>query len=87
MIVQSDFFNESPIGTVLAVVLTANVWTAGAPGNVRVPGSAVGLTKDSVINVSQVVTLDRTFLVEQVGVLPARFQTQVDKGLRMVLQL
>ena len=60
--VSSDAFNRSRIRTVIAVVLTANLRLVDAPGNVLVPGKASGLPKDSVANVSQVVTLDKEFL-------------------------
>ena len=65
LIVQSDAFNRRRIRTVIAVVLTANLRLVDAPGNVLVPAKASGLPKDSVANVSQVVTLDKNFLTER----------------------
>lgn len=87
LIVQSDSFNRSRIATVLAVVLTGNLRLVDAPGNVLIPAGAVGLPKDSVANVSQLVTLDREFLEKRVGRLPARLMAAVDAGLKLVLAL
>lgn len=87
LIVQSDEFNRSRIATVLGVVLTGNLALAEAPGNVLLPREATGLTKDSVANVSQVVTADRRFLTERIGELPARLLLQVENGLRLVFSL
>jgi mRNA interferase MazF len=87
LIVQSDGFNRSRIATVLGVVLTSNLRLVDAPGNVLVPAKAGGLPKDSVANVSQVITLDREFLDERIGRLPARLMADVDTGLKLVLGL
>ena len=70
VIVQSDSFNRSRISTVVCVPLTSNLRWADAPGNVALDVSATGLPKDSVANVSQLVTLDRSSLTERIGVLP-----------------
>ena len=59
LIVQSDDFNRSRIRTVIAAVITSNLKLAGAPGNVRLSKRASGLTKPSVVNVSQLVTVDK----------------------------
>ena len=70
LIVQNDLFNRSRLRTVLAVVLTGNLRLVDAPGNVLVPAKASGLPRDSVANVSQVITIDRNALTERVGRLP-----------------
>ena len=67
LIVQSDAFNRSRIQTVLAVVLTSNLLLADAPGNVKLSTRRTGLPKESVANVSQVVTLDKAFLRDRWG--------------------
>jgi len=85
--VQSDAFNQSQIATVVAVVLSSNLKLAQAPGNVLLPRKATGLAKDSVANVSQVITVDKSFLTEQVGTLPAYLLGQVEDGLRLVMDL
>ena len=87
LIVQADSFNRSRIATVLCVVLTSNLRLVDAPGNVLVSAKAAGLPKDSVANVSQLITLDRTFLDEQIGRLPPRLMNAVDAGLMLVLGL
>ena len=87
LVVQADSFNRSRIQTVIVAVITGKTELAGAPGNVLLPADVTGLPRDSVVNVSQVLTLDRGFLTEQAGALPRRLQTFVDKGLRTVLQL
>jgi mRNA interferase MazF len=68
--VQGDALNRSKIATVISVPLTSNLHWAAAPGNVPLPARLTGLPKDSVANVSQVVTLDRGLLTELVGKLP-----------------
>jgi mRNA interferase MazF len=87
LIVQADSFNRSRIQTVIVAVITGNTELADAPGNVLLPARSTGLPRDSVVNVSQLLTLDRGFLTGQVGTLPARLQRSVDDGLRTVLQL
>jgi mRNA interferase MazF len=87
VIVQANAFNRSRIRTVIAVVLTSNLRLAEAPGNVLVPASDSGLPKDSVANVSQVITLDRIFLTERCSRLPAYLIKSIDDGLRLVLSL
>lgn len=87
LIVQADAFNRSRIATVLCVVLTSNLRLVDAPGNVLLPASRAGLPKDSVANVSQLVTLDRAFLDERIGRLPSGLLNAVDSGLKLVLGL
>lgn len=71
----------------LVVIITSNLQLACAPGNVLLPGEATGLARDSVANVSQIFTLDKTFLTQRIGSLPVSLQEQVDEGLRIVLYL
>jgi len=87
VIVQSNTFNRSRIRTIIAVVLTSNLRLAEAPGNVLIVASDSGLSKDSVANVSQVITVDRTFLTERCGRLPGHLIRSIDEGLRLVLSL
>lgn len=67
VVVQGDPFNRSEISTVVCVPLTSNLRWADAPGNVELAARSTGLPKDSVANVSQIVTLDRSALVERAG--------------------
>lgn len=87
LVVQSDNFNRSRIATVIAVVITSNTRLALAPGNVFLPHKLTGLPKDSVANVSQVITIDKGFLTEKVSNVPANILEQVERGLRLVLRL
>ena len=87
LIVQSDEFNRSRISTVLAVVLTSNLRLLDAPGNILLPKGATKLRRDSVASVSQVFTLDKTFLVKKVGRLSPERMKAVEDGLRLVMDL
>ena len=87
VIIQSDSFNESSIRTVLVAVLTSNLRLRYAPGNVFLEQGKHGLPKDSVVNVSQIFTLDRSFLTERVTTLPGRTISAVDSGLQLVTGL
>ena len=70
VVVQGDALNRSRISTVVCVPLTSNLKWASAPGNVSLPARLTGLPKDSVANVSQIVTVDKVFLTARVGRLP-----------------
>lgn len=87
LVVQSDAFNGSRIQTVVAVVLTSNLRLLEAPGNVLVRTHDAGLPKDSVANVSQIVTLDRATLTARAGRLGADSMGAVARGIRLVLGL
>jgi len=87
VIVQSNAFNRSRIRTVVAVILTSNLRLAEAPGNILIAAAESGLPKDSVANVSQVVTVDKSFLTTRCGSLPSRAMKAIDDGLRLVLSL
>jgi len=85
VVVQGDAFNRSRIATVVCVALTSNLRWADAPGNVLLSARTTGLPKDSVANVSQLVTLDREALTEPVGALPAKKLELVLLGIDIVL--
>jgi mRNA interferase MazF len=87
LIVQSDAFNRSRLHTVIGVVLSTNLRLVDAPGNVLIPAKASGLRRDSVANVSQLITVDREFLIEQAGRIRGQFLEDVENGLRLVLGL
>jgi len=87
LVIQSNAFNRSRIRTIIAVVLTSNLRLAEAPGNVLISASDTGLPKDSVANVSQVITIDRSFLTEKCGKLPSHLIRSVEEGLRLALSL
>ena len=87
VVIQSDPYNTSRLATVLAAVITSNTRLATLPGNTFLPASATGLPRDSVVNVTALVTLNKTDLIDQVGEIPPSLMHDVDRGLRRVLQL
>jgi mRNA interferase MazF len=87
VVVQDDAFNRSRIQTVVCAVLTSNLLLGDAPGNVVISRRESGLAKDSVANVSQIITVDRAVLVERVRKLSARTCERIERGLRLVLAL
>ena len=87
MVVQDNPFNESRIRTVVVAAVTSNLRLAEAPGNVLLRQDESKLPRESVINVSQILTVDKSFLAEQVSVLRADVMARVDAGLKLVLGL
>jgi len=85
VVVQADALNRSRIATVVGVPLTSNLKWATAPGNVPLTARMAGLAKDSVANVSQIVTLDKTLLTERAGKLPHAKLEMVFSGIDVVL--
>jgi mRNA interferase MazF len=80
-------FNESRISTAIVAVITSNLRLAIAPGNVPVRPRDTGLPGKSVINVSQLLTIDKALLIERVGHLPSEHLAEVEAGLIRVLGL
>ena len=87
LVVQADAFNRSRLRTVLCVVLTSNTRLLDAPGNVLLRASTTGLPKDSVANITQIVTLDEDYLAGRIGRIPPKLMAHVDAGLKLVLDL
>jgi mRNA interferase MazF len=87
LVISADAFNRSAIQTVVAVVVTSNLALAQAPGNVTLPRKESGLPRKSVVNVSQVVTLNKLRLQEKMGALSPALMGEVEAGLRHVLGL
>jgi mRNA interferase MazF len=87
LLLQADAFIQSRIATVIAIIITSNLRIATAPGNVFLRATESGLAKDSVINVSQIVTLDKQSLDEQIGHVTATTLADVENGIRLVLDL
>lgn len=85
LIVQGNAFNRSRIATVVAVPLTSNLRLANAPGNVSLRARATGLPKDSVANVSRIVTIDRGLLTERTGHVSQSLLDAVLSGIDLVL--
>jgi mRNA interferase MazF len=87
LVIQADQYNSSRLTTVLAAVITSNTALATMPGNVFLPDAATGLPRDSVVNVTALVTLNKSDLRDRVGTTPASLMQGVDHGLRRVLNL
>jgi mRNA interferase MazF len=85
LIVSSDDFNVTKINTVVCAAITSNTRLAAAPGNVLLRARESGLPQDSVVNVSQIVTVNKQQLTERVSALSPRVVIEVETGLRLVL--
>ncbi len=87
LVVSADEYNQSRIGTAAVLAITSNTRLGTVPGNVFLPASSAGLERDSVVNVTAVVTVDKADLGRPVGRPPAPLLASVDRGLRQVLRL
>ena len=86
VVVQNNLFNASKIGTVVVCALTSNLKRGEAPGNVLLKKGEANLKKDSVVNITQLVTVDKTDLIQQIGTLsPARVRQIVD-GIKLLIE-
>ena len=86
-VIQADPYTASKLNTTLVAVITSNAGLAAMPGNVFDPATASGLPRDSVVNVTALVTLDQTDLDSAVGRLPASLMHEVSRGLRRIVGL
>lgn len=87
LVISADRYNRSKLRTITVAVLTSNVQLAALPGNVAVPADVADLDADSVVNVTQLATIDRGSLEDRIGVLPDWLMAQVDAGLGRALAL
>lgn len=87
VIVQSNAFNNSNISTVLVAAISSNIRLSEAPGNAYLKRRESGLSKDSIINVSQLLTLDKRYLTEKIGKLSSKCLVELDEGLRLILSI
>ncbi len=87
LIIQADDFNRSNINTVLCAAITTNIRLSQAPGNIFLPMKDSGLPKDSVINISQIVTLDKNNLTERVRRLKPAIISNLEYSLKLILEL
>ncbi len=85
IIISSNDFNQSLIQTVIVAVVTSNLRLVDAPGNFKITKKQSSLNKDSVVNVSQLITLDKTFLTEKVGKLNSKNINVLNEGIKLVL--
>jgi len=87
LVVSDNSYNRSRLATVLVAVITSNTQLATMPGNVFLPTNATGLPRDSVVNVTAMVTMNKTDLADQAGIVSPPLMQEVDRGLRRVLGL
>ena len=87
LVVSADSYNRSRLRTVVVVALTTNTGLASLPGNVLIPATGAHLENDSVANVTQLATIDRSYLEERISAIPDWLMAQVDAGLRRALAL
>jgi mRNA interferase MazF len=86
VVVQSDVFNRSRIATTVVCLITSNVSLSRAPGNAALGKGSANLPKPSVVNVSQVLTVNKTELVERIGRLPAAVIDAICGGLQLLFE-
>jgi mRNA interferase MazF len=87
LVIQGDSFNRSSINTVICAVITSNTDLAALPGNLPLEKSISGLEKTSAVNFSQIATLDKTDLTEQVSMLPKPMLEKINNCLKMILEI
>jgi mRNA interferase MazF len=86
VVVQHDRFNRTALNTVVVVMITSNPRLAALPGNVRLKKGEAGLPRSSVVNVTQLATLDRSDIVGTLGALTARRVAEIWDGVRLVIE-
>ena len=86
VVIQNNVFNVSKINTVVVCALTSNVKRAAVPGNVLLKKGEANLPKDSVVNISQIVTVDKSDLIERIGSLSPSRMKQVIEGVKLLLE-
>lgn len=87
LVIQADAYNDSRLNTVVVLAITSNTAIAAMPGNVFLPATTSGLPRDSVVNVSAVVTLNKSDLSDRVSAVSLAVSDGVDAGLRQILRL
>jgi len=87
VVIQSNSFNRSKINTVICAVLTSNLKLEEAPGNFVLQSKSTGLSKDSVLNISQIITIDKSFLIEKIGDLTNKQLNKLKDSLKLVLSI
>lgn len=84
LIIQNDVINRSNIRTVICAVITSNVNQAQVPGNILLEKSITGLDKTSVVNFSQIFTIDKTRCIEQVSMLPKKYIIKINESIKYI---
>ena len=85
LIIQDNFFNQTNLNTIIVAIVTTNLRLAEMDGNVLLMPRRNGVSIPSVVNITQLYTVDKTELIEQIGVVTRSEMEQIDKGLRLVL--
>ncbi len=86
MVIQNNVFNESKINTVVVCALTSNLKRANAPGNVLLKKGEGNLPKDSVVNITQIITVNKSDLVEKIGTLSSSIIKQIFEGIKLLAE-
>jgi mRNA interferase MazF len=86
VVIQNNVFNASKINTLVVCALTSNLKRAKAPGNVLLKKGEGNLKKDSVVNISQIITIDKSDLVEKIGSLPPEKVKEIIEGVKLLLE-
>jgi mRNA interferase MazF len=87
VVIQSNTFNQTRIKTVIFAILTSNMDLAEAPGNIYIEKEISELSRDSIINMSQIYTVDKGSVSEYISKLPERYISRIDNSLRLVLDV
>jgi mRNA interferase MazF len=86
VVIQNDVFNQSKINTVVVCALTSNLKRAGAPGNVFLRKGEGNIKKDSVVNITQIITVNKSDLVEKIGSLPQSRIAEIIGGIKLLIE-
>lgn len=86
VVIQNNIFNQSRINTVVVCALTSNLKRSKAPGNVLLPKGEANLPKGSVVNISQIITIDKSDLKEKIGALSESRIRQIIEGIKLLLE-
>lgn len=86
VVIQNNIFNESKINTVVVCALTSNIKRASAPGNILLKKGEGNLPKDSAVNISQIITVNKSDLVEKIGSLSPAKVKQIIEGVKLLIE-
>jgi len=86
VVIQNDIFNQSKINTVVVCLITSNLNLAKAPGNIYLQKSEGNLPKDSVVNISQIITVDRSLLRDKIGTLSRLTMEKIIDGVKLIIE-
>jgi mRNA interferase MazF len=85
VVVQNNVFNKSKLNTVVLCAITSNVSRASAPGNVLIKRGDGNIPKTSVVNITQIVTLNKSDLIEKIGTLPKKLTEKILEGINLLI--